>query len=227
MANTYFDTITENRRTVYQLTADDVGPKTWAQYRQLCDNIAKAAWDTMNGRAKDDNVVGVSLAGLFAFFGLDNIKALPAYQRRIIVACVDKKRMRSDTMKAAYKAKNEAMKALNEALESDDENVDTTALQTAYEAAKEEITRLKAIPGNEWFDPIPMLDKDKKHATQQCRKYIEDAICDFVTEREFMTSEQLAEEALALKMQRKAREQLKKEAEAKAKAEAQAQTESN
>lgn len=223
MANTYFETITENRRTVYQLTADDVGPKTWAQYRQLCDNIAKAAWDTMNGKAKDDNIVGISLAGLFAFFELD-IKALPAYQRRILVACIDKKRMRSDAMKDAYKARNAAKKALDEALESDDENVDTTALQTAYEATKEEITRLKAIPGNEWFDPIPMLDKDKKHASQQCRKYIEDAICDFVTEREFMTSEQLAEEALALKMQRKAREQLKKEAE-KAQAQADAQAE--
>ena len=222
MANSYFDTITDNRRTVYQLTADDVGPKTWAQYRQLCDNIAKAAWDTMNGKATDDNVIGVSLAGLFAFYGLDNIKALPAYQRRIIVACVDKKRMRSEVMKAAYKAKNEAKKALDAALESDDDDVDTTALQTAYDAAVDEIARLKGIPGNEWFDPIPMLDKDKKHATQQCRKYIEDAICDFVTEREFMTSEQLAEEALALKMQRKAREQLKKEAE-KAQAEAEAQ----
>ena len=223
MANTYFETITENRRTVYQLTADDVTSKAWKQYRQLCDNIAKAAWDTMNGKAKDDNIVGISLAGLFAFFELD-IKALPAYQRRILVSCVDKKRQRSDEMKEAYKAKAKAKKALDEALESDDENVDITALQTAFEAAKEEILRLKAIPGNEWFDPIPMLDKDKKHATQQCRKYIEDAICDFVTEREFMTADQLAEEALALKMQRKAREQLKKEAE-KAQTKAEAQTE--
>ena len=210
MSNTYFDTIVDNRRTVYQLDADDMGATAWKQYRQLCDNLAKAAWNSLRKKENEDNVVGMSLAGLFAFFDLD-LKAMPEFQNRILLACIDYKRIRSDEMKDARKALTEAKKALAEAIEAEEE--DTTLLQTAVEDAEAEIVRLKAIPGNEYFDPIPLLDKDKKHAKAQCRKYIEDAICDFATEHEMKSAEQLAEEALALKMLRKAHKKMKAEQE--------------
>ena len=215
MSNMYFDTIVDNRRTVYQLDADDMGNTAWKQYRQLCDNLAKAAWNSLRHKDTEDNLVGMSLAGLFAFFELD-LKAVPEYQNRILLACVDYKRIRSQEMKDARKALSAAKEAYKKALEEGVE--DTDALKTAVEDAEAEVVRLKEVPGNEYFDPTPMLDKDKKHAVAKCRKYIEDAICDFATEHEMKSAEQLAEEALALKMLRKAHKKMKEQAAAAANA---------
>lgn len=206
MSNMYFDSIVENRRTVYQLTADDMSASSWKQYRQLCDNLAKAAWNSLRKKSNDDNIVGLSLSGLFAFFDLD-LKAMPEYQNRILLACIDYKRYRSEEMKEARKALTKAKSALADAIEAKEE--DTDALKSAVDDAEAEVARLKSIPGNEYFDPIPLLDKDKIHAKAVCRKYIEDAICDFATEHEMKSAEQLAEEALALKMARKARKKIK------------------
>lgn len=210
MSNQYFDIIADNRRTVYQLDADDMGATTWKQYRTLCDNLAKAAWNSLRKKENEENLVGMSLAGLFAFFELD-LKAMPEFQNRILLACIDYKRIRSDEMKDARKALSDAKKALAKAIE--DKVEDTTALKNAVENAESKVDDLKAIPGNEYFDPTPMLDSTKKHASTKCRKYIEDAICDFATEQELKSAEQLAEEALALKMLRKAHKKMKAEQE--------------
>ena len=71
--NAYGMAIVDNRwMGKEQLTSDDLGGNstTWAQYRQLCDNVVVAAWDSLHKKL-DDNVLGLSVAGLFAFFGTD------------------------------------------------------------------------------------------------------------------------------------------------------------
>jgi hypothetical protein len=202
--NTYFETISDNRYIASeQLTADDMSASMWKNYRNVCDTIAIAAWDTMNGKNTDDNALGNALTALFRFFDVrDTIKATDAYQRRIMVSCITIKTMRSDAMKAARKARTDAKKAWEE----DEEN---ETLKAAFNAADAEVERLKGIKGNEWKDPKPMLTANGKHATTECRKRIEDAIVDFVTERKFMTAEEIAKEALALKMTRKANKKVK------------------
>ena len=212
MSNMHFETIVENRRTVNQLSMEDFSSRNaWKQYCQLCDNLAVAAWNSLGkGKTNDDNIVGMSLAGLFSFFEVE-LKATIDYQGRILLACVDQKRVRSQEMKDARKAESDAKKALSKAEEDGVE--DTAELKEAVETAKAKVAELKEIPGNEYFDPIPLLDASQKHAKAICRKYIEDAICDFVKERALKSAEQLADEALALKMLRKAHKKNKAEAE--------------
>lgn len=213
--NVYADTIAENRFIASaQLTADDMGPTAWKQYRQLCDNIAISAWKSIT-TTDNDNIIGLSLSGLFAFFGSD-AKATVPMQKRFLLACVAIKKCQSDAMKKARKALRDAKAKLEEADE------ETDALKQAVTDAEAEVTRLKSEPNNEWYEKTPMLDKTMKHASTKCRKLIEDTIADILTERSLMTVEELQEEALALKAARKA----KKQAKAKAEAEAQAQSES-
>lgn len=210
--NEYGNTIIDNRYIANaQLTADDMGVTSWKQYRQLCDNIAIAAWDSLRKKI-DDNVLGLSLSGLFAFFGSD-LKATPDKQKRILLACVTMKKEQSVPMKKARKALREAKKALEEAQASDDkQNID--ALQASVDEAQAEVDRLASEPGNVWYNPVPMLDTTKKHASTKCRKYIEDTIADMIKERSLMTVEELQAEALRLAAERKARKQAKAQAEA-------------
>lgn len=219
--NEYANTIIDNRyMAIAQLTADDMGPTSWKQYRQLCDNIAIAAWRSITTN-DNDNIVGMSLAGLFTFFGSD-AKATVPMQKRVLLACVAIKKCQSDTMKRARKALRDAKIALEE-YEEDAENLTTSkdTLEQAVADAKAEVERLEGEPHNVWYEKTPMLDKTKKHATAKCRKLIEDTIADIITERSLMTVEELQEEALALKAARKAKKQTQK---TQAKAEAQAES---
>lgn len=219
--NEFANIIADNRYiATAQLTADDMGPTTWTQYRQLCDNIAIAAWKSLHKNA-DDNIVGMSLAGLIAFFGAD-FKATTPIQKRITLACVTIRKKQSEAMKKAREDYRDAKKlqekysdekvALSYA-ETLGEDWDVTKVQElmkkSVEDAENAVTELKTISGNEWFEKTPMLDASKKHATAKCRKLIEDTIADIMAERELMTIEELQQEALALKAERKARKQAK------------------
>ena len=81
--------------------------------------------------------------------------------------------------------------------------------------AQAEVVRLANEPNNVWFKKTPMLTSDYKHATEKCRKLVEDTMADIIAERELMTAEELQAEALALKADRKARKQMKAQAESK------------
>lgn len=220
--NEYANIITDNRYiATAQLTADDMSPATWAQYRQLCDNIAIAAWKSLH-KSADDNIVGMSLAGLIAFFGAE-FKATTHIQKRITIACVNIRKKQSEAMKKAHADYRDAKKlqekysdeeAAKEYAATLGEEVTVEKVQETMKAQVEKaealIAELKTISGNEWFEKTPMLDASKKHATAKCRKLIEDTIADIMAERELMTIEELQEEALQLKAARKARQQMKK-----------------
>lgn len=198
--------IADNRWTKTQLDMDDMGKTLWKQYLQLCDNVAKESWNSLNKKA-DENVLATSLTLLFSFFGCD-AKAVPAVQKRFLLACVAIRNKKSDEMKKANKALKDARAALED--RENDDNLEK--LEIEVEKAKDEVARLKALPKNDYSDPTPLMDKDRKHATRDCRKKIEDAMHDLIAERSLMTAEELAAEALALKMTRKANKKAKAQA---------------
>ena len=216
--NIYAETIANNRYIAKaQLTADDMGMTAWSQYRQLCDNIAIASWKSL---AKKDtgSLLGTSLAGLFEFFGCD-AKANAPMQRRIILACVSVKKEQSVAMKKAKKDLREITIELDNANSVENPDAELVATLTEKQnTVKEVVEKLESEPMNVWYNRTPMLDTTRKHASTKCRKLIEDTIADIIAEREFMTVEELQEEALQLKAERKARKQAKAQAQAQANA---------
>lgn len=107
---------------------------------------------------------------------------------------------------ADLKAKVEALDAKYEPKEVE---VAPEILQDAVDKAQAEVDRLASEPMNVWYNKVPMLTSDRKHASPKCRKLIEDTIADIIAERELMTAEELQAEALTLKAERKARQQMK------------------
>ena len=215
MSNEYATMINDNRYIANaQLTADDLGPTMWKEYRQVCDVIAISAWKSLSDKSADTDILGAALAGLFDFFGSD-AKATVPMQKRFILACVQVRKEQSVAMKKARKALREARNVLEE--EEARENKDETMiqiLQAKVDEAQEEVTRLEGEPMNVWFNKTPMLDTTRKHASAKCRKLIEDTMADVMAERALMTIEEMQEEALQLKAARKARKQMKAQAEA-------------
>lgn len=215
MSNEYATTINDNRYIANaQLTADDLGPTMWKEYRQVCDVIAISAWKSLSDKSADTDILGAALAGLFDFFGSD-AKATVPMQKRFILACVQVRKEQSVAMKKARKALREARNVLEEeeAREGKDETM-IQILQAKVDEAQEEVTRLEGEPMNVWFNKTPMLDTTRKHASAKCRKLIEDTMADVMAERALMTIEEMQEEALQLKAARKARKQMKAQAEA-------------
>lgn len=215
MSNEYATIINDNRYIANaQLTADDLGPTMWKEYRQVCDVIAISAWKSLSDKSADTDILGAALAGLFGFFGSD-AKATVPMQKRFILACVQVRKEQSVAMKKARKALREARNVLEEeeAREGKDETM-IQILQTKVDEAQEEVTRLEGEPMNVWFNKTPMLDTTRKHASAKCRKLIEDTMADVMAERALMTIEEMQEEALQLKAARKARKQMKAQAEA-------------
>lgn len=215
MSNEYATIINGNRYIANaQLTADDLGPTMWKEYRQVCDVIAISAWKSLSDKSADTDILGAALAGLFDFFGSD-AKATVPMQKRFILACVQVRKEQSVAMKKARKALREARNVLEE--EEAREDKDETRiqiLQAKVDEAQEEVTRLEGEPMNVWFNKTPMLDTTRKHASAKCRKLIEDTMADVMAERALMTIEEMQEEALQLKAARKARKQMKAQAEA-------------
>ena len=215
MSNEYATIINDNRYIANaQLTADDLGPTMWKEYRQVCDVIAISAWKSLSDKSADTDILGAALAGLFDFFGSD-AKATVPMQKRFILACVQVRKEQSVAMKKARKALREARNVLEEeeAREDKDETM-IQILQAKVDEAQEEVTRLEGEPMNVWFNKTPMLDTTRKHASAKCRKLIEDTMADVMAERALMTIEEMQEEALQLKAARKARKQMKAQAEA-------------
>lgn len=215
MSNEYATIINDNRYIANaQLTADDLGPTMWKEYRQVCDVIAISAWKSLSDKSADTDILGAALAGLFDFFGSD-AKATVPMQKRFILACVQVRKEQSVAMKKARKALREARNVLEEEEAREDKNETMIQiLQAKVDEAQEEVTRLEGEPMNVWFNKTPMLDTTRKHASAKCRKLIEDTMADVMAERALMTIEEMQEEALQLKAARKARKQMKAQAEA-------------
>ena len=215
MSNEYATIINDNRYIANaQLTADDLGPTMWKEYRQVCDVIAISAWKSLSDKSADTDILGAALAGLFDFFGSD-AKATVPMQKRFILACVQVRKEQSVDMKKARKALREARNVLEEEEAREDKNETMIQiLQAKVDEAQEEVTRLEGEPMNVWFNKTPMLDTTRKHASAKCRKLIEDTMADVMAERALMTIEEMQEEALQLKAARKARKQMKAQAEA-------------
>lgn len=212
-----------------QLNADDLGGaecSTWEQYRKLCDNIVLAAWDRVHGRGVDTDTLGVSVAGLFSFFGVE-AKPTPEYQNRLMVATISRKAWKSLALKDAEKAMRSAKEDWENALaepDADEADEEIVELKATYEEHKERVDQLYKEPHNYWFELVPMLDNTRCHASASARKAIEDVISDIIAERSMMTAEEMQAEAQRLADERKGRAARKK-AEAKAKASADAKSE--
>lgn len=211
--NIFADTIADNRYIAKaQLTkAIFESQEQWDEYTRVIDVLAISAWNSLNHKT-DENLLGAALAGLFGFFGSE-IKATAPMQRRFILSCVQVKREQSVAMKKARKALRNASDLLKE--EELKEVKDETAIKVfkdKVEEAKAEVARLESEPNNVWYNKTPLLTTDRKHATDKCRKLIEDTMADVMAERDMMTAEELQEEAIQLKAARKARKQIKEQA---------------
>ena len=220
MTNNFATIIADNRykadkkADIIQLNKDHFASEDkWNEYTRVVDVLAISAWKSLNSKT-DTDVLGAALAGLFDFFGSD-AKATVAMQKRFVLACVQVKKEQSVAMKKAKKALSNATDMLKE--EQAKESKDETAIKVfegKVAEAQAEVARLANEPNNVWFKKTPLLTSDYKHATEKCRKLIEDTMADIIAERELMTIEELQEEALQLKAARKARQQMKAQAKA-------------
>ena len=218
MLNAMTNTIIENRYIgKVQLTADDMGGagcKNWETYRTVCDKLAKEAYNHAVGRSTDATLIGQCIAGLFDFFGIE-VADSSKYHARILATMVERKAQYSQAYKDARKAKSEAKKAYEQAIADEKAEDEIATLKEAYDNCATALDDLALEPKNYWFDPVPMLDKSRKHATAKARKALEDTCADIITERQFMSVEELQAEAQRLTDERKGRK-LRKKAEAKA-----------
>lgn len=216
--NTVSNIIIENRYIgKIQLIADDMGGegcKNWNDYRLVCDKLAKEAYNHAVGRAVDNNLIGVLTAGLFEFFGI-KVADSSKYHARILATLVERKPQSSQALKDAKKAKNNAKKLWEEAIAEEKAEAVIEALKEEFEKCEEKVDELYLEPKNYWFDVVPMLDRSKKHATAKARKALEDTCADILTERQFMSAEELELEAKRLADERKGRA-IRKKAEKKA-----------
>lgn len=220
--NTMTNTILENRFIgKVQLTADDmggVGCDNWNQYRVLCDNLAKAAYNHAIGREVDKQILGVCVAAAFNFFGVETVDS-SKYHARILASMVERKPQKSDALKDALKDRTKTKKVWEESMLNEETEEKQNECKANYEEACELVEKLYLEPNNYWFDLVPMLDKHKKHATAKARKALEDTCADIINERELMSAEELQAEAVRLADERKGRK-LRKQAEEKAQANA-------
>lgn len=216
--NTMKNTIIENRYIgKVQLTADDMGGMgcdNWNQYRQLCDNLAKSAYNHAVGREVNKEMLGVCVAAAFNFLGVETVDS-SKYHARILASMVERKPQTSQELKDARKAKTVAKKAWEQAILDEETEEKQAECKADYEKACEVLDALYLEPKNYWYDLVPMLDRSKKHATAKARKALEDTCADIINERELMSVEELQAEAVRLADERKGRK-LRKQAEEKA-----------
>lgn len=206
-----------------QLTADDmggVGCSNWDQYLNVCSVLSVAAWNHTIGKATDDQLINTAIAGLLDFFGIEVVDSA-RYTARILSVLVNRKAVRSQTLKDAMKDRKTAKEAWENAVADDLAEEEVEAKKTAYEDACAKVEALYREPKNYWFDPAPGFDTRTLKAKPAIRKALEDTCADIFTERQFMSADELKAEAQALADQRKGRK-MRKKAEAKAKAEAEA-----
>ena len=237
------NTIIDNRYIAKaQLTRDDMTQAQWDEYRALCDAAAFEAYRIATQRCDIDNSA-TCLYQLLKFFDPTAAKALhfAGYRTRLMMAAIERKREKSVALKnaekilRANKEQVDGFTTLREGMDGDDAQVRILNEQTgvkelwnvkmvddAIEAwekrvreQQEVVDKLYAQPKNCWYDFKPMLNKDRLHASEKCRKAIEDVIADILTERQFMTVEDLQAEAAQIKAARKARKEEEKRQAAK------------
>ena len=206
--NTMKNTIIENRYIgKVQLTADDMGGTgcdNWNQYRQLCDHLAKEAYNHAVGRSIDKNALGICIKAMFEFFGVETVDS-SAYHARILATMVERKPQSSQELKDARKAKTAAKQAWEKALVEKKSDEETEVLKKAYELACDSLEALYLEPKNYWYEIVPMLDRTRRHATDKARKALEDTCADIISERQLMSVEELEAEAIRLADERRGR----------------------
>ena len=206
-----------------QLTADDmggVGCSNWEQYLSACSVLSVAAWNHTIGKATDDQLINTAIAGLFDFFGIEVVDS-SRYTARILSVLVNRKAVRSQTLKDAMKDKKDAKEAWEDAISDELAEEEIKAKKSEYEQACEYVEQLYREPKNYWFDPAPGFDVRTRKVKPAIRKALEDTCADIFTERQFMSADELKAEAQALADQRKGR-RMRKKAEAKEAAKAEA-----
>ncbi|HAU84935.1 MAG TPA: hypothetical protein DCW90_05365 [Lachnospiraceae bacterium] len=199
-----------NRMTIAQLTADIFKASQWREYTELCDNLVKESYSHVCGYRKSDRISPL-IHKLFQLMGC-NAKIMDYYKPRFIMACVEIKRFKSEELKAAEKKLKEDKEELDFAMmmlkdvgkdskEFWENNVeyweDTVGTQ------QEIVNALYETPEHCYNIYAPRLDTTKHHANKKARKLIEDTMADILTERSWMTIEQLQAEAAMLKARRK------------------------
>lgn len=232
------NTIIDNRYIAKaQLTRDDMTQAQWDEYRTLCDAAAIEAYRIATQRCDIDNSA-TCLYNLLKFFDAKAAKALhfAGYRTRLMMAAVERKREKSVELKRAEKTLREfkdslaEKQVLREGMNGDDAQVRVKNVHTghmelwnvkmvdnAIEALTKNVAEQQALvddlyarPKNCWYDFKPMMTKDRLHASDKCRKAIEDVIADILTERQFMTIEDEQREAAQIKAARKARKEEEK-----------------
>ena len=225
--NDYASAIADNRWIASaQLTGDDFtstettkASELWKQYRQTCDILVNAYWDSLKpGQDIDDDLIGTAIAGLFNFFGT-NAKATIANQNRLLTCCVTFTRKQSDAMKEARKDKKKAKDAYDKAKDNEESEEKIAELKAEYDAKTALVEDMETQPHNVWYDKKPLRDKNHK-ATAKCRKLIEDEIADIMVEYANMSEEAKAKEQQRLDDERLGREIRKKREAQQAKAQA-------
>lgn len=220
-----------------QLLSDDMTKNQWSEYRALCDAAAIEAYRIATQHCDEDNSA-TCLYQLLKFFDPQAAKALhfAGYRMRLMMASVERKRVKSDALKTAekilrsYKEKLDDFQTLRQGMDGEDADVrvknDTTgkydlwnvqmvddAIATWQKNVNEQqvlVDDMYTKPHNCWYEFKPMLTKDKLHANDKCRKAIEDVVADILTERKFMTVSDLQREAAQIKAARKARKDVDK-----------------
>lgn len=237
------NTIIDNRFIAKaQLTRDDMTQAQWDEYRALCDAAAFEAYRIATQRCDIDNSA-TCLYNLLKFFDAKAAKALhfAGYRTRLMMAAVERKREKSFALKQAEKILREnkdklaEFQTVRESMNGDDAEVRIKNVHTGHhelwnvkmvdnaietwqknvQAQQEAVDALYAQPKNCWYDFKAMVTKDKLHASEKCRKAIEDVIADILTERQFMTIEDDQREAAQIKAARKARKEEEKRQAAK------------
>lgn len=215
MSNIVSNIIVENRYIAkLQLTADDMGGagcKNWNDYRLVCDKLAKEAYNKVVGKSVDRQLLGILVASLFDFFEIE-VADSSDYHARIIASLVVRKVQTSDALKEARKNKANAKKDWETAIAEEKTDEEIATLKDEYEACAKIVNDLMYQPKNYWKDSVPMLDRSKKHATPEARKALEDVCADIISEREFMSAEELELEAQRLDDERKGRAMRKRAA---------------
>ena len=102
--NEFGEMMVDNRPTMAQFEAEEMGREDWKKYLAICDKIATTSYDfvaTNNGNF--DNFRS-AVHALFSFVGTDTrILAIDGYSIRFISACVPFKVMKSKEYKTAEK----------------------------------------------------------------------------------------------------------------------------
>lgn len=103
--NDFGTMMVENRPTMLQLDADEMSRNEWKKYLNICDNVAKTAYEYMNNREEAFNSFRSAVHSLYTFIGYDTrILSIDGYTVRFIPAVCPYKVVKSKEYRNAEKA---------------------------------------------------------------------------------------------------------------------------